>query len=72
MESKRWSELTRSQQQGIIGFGIVQFLLLFATLWDLRRRPEDEIRGSKRLWALAAFVNWIGPLSYFLFGRRRP
>jgi hypothetical protein len=40
-------------------------------LLDLRRRPSTQIRGSKRLWAAAAFVNFVGPLAYFSFGRRR-
>jgi len=51
--------------------GAVQVALLIAALVDVRRRPDDEIRGSKRLWTLAAMVNFIGPVSYLLFGRRR-
>ena len=45
--------------------------LLVATLVDLRRRPANRIRGDKRLWTAAAFVSWIGPLSYFSYGRKR-
>jgi Phospholipase_D-nuclease N-terminal len=51
--------------------GVVQVTLLIAALVDIWRRPEEEIRGSKRLWTAAAFVNFIGPLSYFILGRRR-
>jgi hypothetical protein len=29
------------------------------------------VRGSKLYWAAATFVNFVGPLAYFLFGRRR-
>jgi hypothetical protein len=50
---------------------VVQVSLSVATLVDLRRRPSIQIRGSKRLWAAAAFVNFVGPLAYFSFGRRR-
>ena len=45
-----------------------------AVLIDIRRRPASQIRGSKRMWIIAAvLVNsaGVGPLSYFAFGRRR-
>jgi phospholipase D-like protein len=51
--------------------GIVQFALLIAALADIWRRPKEEIRGDKRLWTAVSFVNFIGPISYFIFGRRR-
>jgi Phospholipase_D-nuclease N-terminal len=38
---------------------------------DIYRREADEIRGGKRLWTVAAFINYVGPISYFLFGRKR-
>jgi hypothetical protein len=41
--------------------------LLIAALIDLRRRPAEEIPGNKLLWTAAAFVNFIGPISYFVF-----
>jgi hypothetical protein len=50
---------------------VVQVSLSVATLLDLRRRPSSQIRGSKRLWTAAAFVNFLGPLAYFSLGRRR-
>ena len=70
-QRKKWSELTTSQKGGI-GFGAaLQFALAAAALWDMWHRPEDEINGPRRLWTLAVFVNFIGPISYFLFGRKR-
>jgi hypothetical protein len=50
---------------------VVQEALAAATLWDLRDRPRARIRGSKKLWVAAAFVNFVGPLAYFTVGRRR-
>jgi hypothetical protein len=44
--------------------------LLAAALWDLRRRPDSAINGSKRLWKAAVFINYIGPIAYFWKGRR--
>ena len=49
--------------------GIAQLTLLVAALRDIRRRPADQIRGSKRLWTMISFVNWVGPIAYFKFGR---
>jgi hypothetical protein len=67
---KRWSELSQGQQRAILAAAGVQVLLAAAALLDLRRRPGEQIRGSKKLWTAAAFVNFVGPLAYFAFGRR--
>ena len=71
MANRRWSELSSGQRRAIVLSGVVQMTLLIAALVDIRRRPQEEIKGSKRLWTAAAFVNFVGPLSYFVFGRRR-
>jgi hypothetical protein len=42
-----------------------------ATLIDIKRRPADQINGSKRMWTAMAFVNIVGPIAYFAIGRRR-
>jgi hypothetical protein len=68
---KRWSELSRRQRAAIVAAAVVQEALAAATLWDLRHRPSTQIRGSKKLWVAAAFVNFVGPLAYFTVGRRR-
>lgn len=68
---KRWSDLSGGQRRSIVAAGAVQVLLAAAALADLRRRPGDQVRGSKKLWAAATMVNFVGPLAYFLFGRRR-
>ena len=68
---QRWRDLSPMQRRAIIGAGVVQNSLLVATLVDLRRRPKRKIRGDKRVWTAAAFVSWIGPISYFAYGRKR-
>jgi hypothetical protein len=68
---KRWQDLSRGQRGAIIGFGVVQNSLLVAALVDIKRRPARKVRGDKRLWAAASFVSWIGPISYFTYGRKR-
>jgi hypothetical protein len=49
---------------------VVRLGLLVAALVDIYRRTAPETRGRARLWAAVAFVNFVGPISYFLFGRR--
>ena len=67
---KQWSDLTDAQKMVIIFLGVLQMALLGAALRDLRRRPAEEINGRKGVWAVAAFVNFIGPIAYFLYGRK--
>ena len=67
----KWNELTPIQQATIAGVGLFQVLLLIAALVDLRRRPAAQINGNKKLWTLAAFINFVGPVAYFVFGRKR-
>jgi hypothetical protein len=71
MKQKRWSDLTSAQRVGIVLLGILQLLLLSASLWDIRQRSADEINGSKQIWTAAVFVNFIGPIAYFSLGRKR-
>ena len=71
MPNKRWGDLSSTQRKAVVLSGVVQLGLLAAALADIYRRPAEEIRGDKRLWAVVAFVNFVGPVSYFLFGRRR-
>jgi hypothetical protein len=68
---KSWDELSGTQRALVVLAGTVQLSLLFAALRDLRRRPADQINGSKRQWVALSFVNFVGPISYFLFGRKR-
>jgi hypothetical protein len=49
---------------------VLQLVLMLVGLYDLTR-PERRVKGdSKVVWALIIiFVNLLGPLFYFLFGR---
>lgn len=71
MQKKQWSDLTTTQKVSVVLLGTLQLVLLAAALWDIQQRSADEINGSKQLWRAAAFVNFIGPLAYFMFGRKR-
>ena len=72
--AKRWGDLSERSRRLIIAAAIGEAVLKAAVLIDIRRRPASQIRGSKRMWIIAAvLVNsaGVGPLSYFAFGRRR-
>ena len=68
---KQWKDLSDGQRSGIVVAGAVQIALLVAALVDLRSRPASEIRGPKPAWVAASFVNFIGPVAYFTFCRKR-
>jgi len=72
--ARRWSDFSDRSRKLIIAAGIGEAILKAAVIVDIRHRPASQIRGSKRMWIVAAvLVNsaGIGSLSYFAFGRRR-
>jgi hypothetical protein len=70
MHRKRWADLSGPQKAGIIIGGTLQIGLLVAGLWDVAHRKPEELRGNRRFWIGFMFVDWIGPLSYFAYGRK--
>ncbi len=72
---KQWSDLSERDRRLLIAAGIVEGCLKIAALIDLKRRPASQVRGPKWLWAtVVSVVSSAGliPISYFVFGRRRP
>lgn len=67
---KKWSELSSRNRRLLAVAGVVEVVLLAAALFDIKRRPSEQIRGPKWMWSSLAFVNIVGPLAYFAFGRR--
>jgi hypothetical protein len=69
MARKRWSDLSEREKAAVLVAASVQ-ISLAATAWiDLARRPPDLVRGPKAAWAAAIAVNFVGPITYFVFGR---
>ncbi|NDK90198.1 hypothetical protein GYA93_11485 [Gordonia desulfuricans] len=59
------------RSRAILRVGVpIQFALQGLTLWDLAHRPADQVRGPKKAWVAASFVNFIGPIAYLRWGRR--
>lgn len=67
----QWKDLSATQQKALVATGAFQITLTVLALRDIARRPARLIRGSRTAWTLASFVNFIGPLAYFAFGRRK-
>ena len=71
---RRWNDLSERSRRLIVLGAAFEGTLKIAALVDIKRRPADQIRGSKWAWATAVvLVNSGGgvPLAYFVFGRRR-
>lgn len=69
---RTWSELGRAERRAVVALGVVEVGLAVAAWTDLARRPAGAVNGGKKWWALAIAVNFVGPLAYFRWGRKRP
>lgn len=70
-KKKKWRDLSAGQRAAVIAGGVAELVVTTRAMRDLLRRPSSEVRGPKVLWALASVVQPVGPVAYFLFGRRR-
>ena len=68
---RHWRDLSTRSRIAIIAGGAIQVALLGAALADLHRRRPEEVNGPRRLWFALCFVNFVGPIAYFVIGRRR-
>jgi hypothetical protein len=68
---RRWADLSPAQRAAVVTASTVELALTTWALVDLARRPGEAVRGPKPLWALACFVQPVGPPAYLLWGRRR-
>jgi len=66
---KKWNDLTPVQQGAIVVGGAIELVLTTIALVDLARRPAAGVRGPKVAWALACFVQPVGPIAYLALGR---
>lgn len=47
-----------------------QLTLLIAGLVSVLRTPAERLTAPKVVWALICFVQFIGPIAYFVAGRK--
>ncbi|MGA7204340.1 MAG: PLDc N-terminal domain-containing protein [Specibacter sp.] len=68
---KRWSDLSKRAKARFVVAGCLQIALQLAALRDLSRRTPLEVNGPKRAWVAASFLNFGGPIAYFVWGRKK-
>lgn len=66
----KWSEMTAGRRIALVIVGSVQLALAAAAWTDLAKRSPAEVYGPKGIWAAVIAVNWVGPIAYFVRGRR--
>ncbi|MBE0009955.1 MULTISPECIES: PLD nuclease N-terminal domain-containing protein [unclassified Arthrobacter] len=70
-KSRKWSDLSDRQKAMTLVMGSIQ-LSLAATAWtDLAKRPPEQVNGPKLAWTAIIAINFVGPVLYFVIGRRR-
>ena len=69
---RRWNQLSTRDRRILTVVAVVEAALKAAMLIDLKRRPDEQVKGSKRVWAASTVINSAGiiPIAYFVFGRR--
>ena len=53
---KQWSDLSERNRRLLIAAAVVEGILKVAVLVDLKRRPANQVRGPKWLWAAVVAV----------------
>ena len=74
MTNKRWRDMSPGAKTALLVAGSVDLGLRAWALIDLKNRPQEQVRGSKRGWAIAlATVNSTGilPTVYLSWARKR-
>lgn len=69
---KHWKDLSPRKRAVVVTASAAQTLLAAAAYRDLVQRPAEAVRGPKVVWGLAILVNWVGPIGYFVLGRKTP
>ena len=70
-EKKHWKDLGKGAKCAIVLGACVQLGLQAAALRDLSQRSPAQVNGAKAAWVAASFINFAGPIAYFLRGRRQ-
>lgn len=69
-KKQHWKDLSKGRKRMIVLAGCAQIVLQIAALRDLSQRTRAQVNGSKMGWVAASFINFIGPIAYFLRGRK--
>ncbi|PPK65174.1 PLD nuclease N-terminal domain-containing protein [Actinokineospora auranticolor] len=69
---RKWTDLTRCQRRGVIAAAVLQIGLAAWAWTDLAHRRAEQVNGPKPLWAAAIAINFVGPITYWRWGRHHP
>lgn len=69
LEKKRFAERSPVEKAMVGVLLLVSLGIVGLAERDLRRRPAQQVRGSKLVWRLAS-LNAVGALAYLGLGRR--
>ncbi len=61
---------SRPKRIALVALVLAEVGLAALTWQDLRHRPADEIRGSKRFWRVISTINPGNSAAYWLVGRK--
>ena len=64
--------MNKREKSILISLGLGQLTLMTAALLSIKSRASYEIRGKKIWWMLLSLFNYVGPITYFIFGRTTP
>ncbi len=68
---KKWKDMSAGKRRATLLAAGVQLALQGAALADLKKRTPAQVNGPKVIWVGASFINFAGPILYFLCGRRK-
>jgi hypothetical protein len=69
MAKKKSSELGGPRQAVTVAVSTVELALTVIALVHLVKRPPEDVRGPKRLWAVGVLIQPVGPIAYLARGR---
>lgn len=61
---------SRPKRAALAALVLAETGLAVLTWRDLRHRPADQIRGSKRFWRVVSTINPGNSVAYWLIGRK--
>lgn len=70
MSNRKWADMSPTQKTVMLTLISVEVSLTATALVDLVRRPADQVHGRKGVWALALFVQPVGPVAYLWTHRK--
>lgn len=70
MDNRKWADMSPTQKTVMLTLISVEVSLTATALVDLVRRPAAQIHGRKGVWALALFVQPVGPVAYLWTHRK--